>query len=44
MIIPVGERPGQELVLVTKKGGKVRQERVLSVLFVPMIDKDGKKY
>jgi protein-L-isoaspartate(D-aspartate) O-methyltransferase len=44
MIIPVGERPGQELVLVTKKGGKIRQERVLSVLFVPMIDKDGKKY
>jgi protein-L-isoaspartate(D-aspartate) O-methyltransferase len=44
MIIPVGERPGQELVRVTKKGGKIRQERVLSVLFVPMIDKDGKKY
>ncbi len=44
MIIPVGDYPGQELVVVRKEKGKIRRERVLSVLFVPMIDKEGKKY
>jgi protein-L-isoaspartate(D-aspartate) O-methyltransferase len=36
MIIPVGERFSQELYLLEKKGGKVRQTAVLPVLFVPM--------
>lgn len=44
MIIPVGERFAQELVLLTKKDGKIIEEAILPVLFVPMIDADGKKY
>ena len=44
MIIPVGERYVQELVLLEKKGGKLRQKSVLPVLFVPMVDENGKPY
>ncbi len=37
MVIPVGsEREVQELLLLTKEGGKVRRERLLDVRFVPM--------
>jgi protein-L-isoaspartate(D-aspartate) O-methyltransferase len=44
MIIPVGSDPVQHLVLLRKKKGKIREERVLPVRFVPMIDSGGKKY
>lgn len=44
MIIPVGEHYAQELVLLTKKDGKMIEEAILPVLFVPMIDPEGKKY
>ncbi len=44
MIIPVGERYVQELVLLTKKEGKIRKHSVLPVLFVPMVDEEGEKY
>lgn len=44
MIIPVGESPVQYLVLLKKKKGKIREEKVLPVRFVPMLDKEGKKY
>ncbi|HEY4786538.1 MAG TPA: protein-L-isoaspartate(D-aspartate) O-methyltransferase [Bacteroidales bacterium] len=44
MVIPVGERYNQQLVLLTKHKGNIRQEYVLSVLFVPMISGDGKTY
>jgi protein-L-isoaspartate(D-aspartate) O-methyltransferase len=44
MIIPVGDDPVQELVLLKKRKGKLREESVLPVRFVPMIDPDGKKY
>jgi protein-L-isoaspartate(D-aspartate) O-methyltransferase len=44
MIIPVGDDPVQELVLLKKRKGKLREESVLPVRFVPMIDQDGKKY
>jgi len=44
MIIPVGERYNQELVILTKKDGKLKQTAVLPVMFVPMIDKNRKEY
>ena len=44
MIIPVGRDPVQELVLLKKRKGKIRQENVLSVRFVPMLDEKGKEY
>jgi protein-L-isoaspartate(D-aspartate) O-methyltransferase len=44
MIIPVGSDPVQHLVLLRKRKGKIREERVLPVRFVPMIDTEGKKY
>jgi protein-L-isoaspartate(D-aspartate) O-methyltransferase len=44
MIIPVGERGIQELILLVKKNGRIREESVLPVMFVPMIDGTGKSY
>jgi len=44
MIIPVGSDPVQHLVLLRKKKGKIREESILPVRFVPMIDSGGKKY
>ena len=44
MIIPVGKDPVQHLVLLQKRKGKLREEKVLPVRFVPMIDSGGKKY
>lgn len=44
MIIPVGKYPVQNLVLLKKKKGKIREEKVLPVRFVPMLDEKGKKY
>ena len=36
MVIPVGEEFAQTLYVLTKENGKVRQEALLPVLFVPM--------
>jgi protein-L-isoaspartate(D-aspartate) O-methyltransferase len=44
MIIPVGSDPVQHLVSLKKKKGKIREESVLPVRFVPMIDERGEKY
>jgi protein-L-isoaspartate(D-aspartate) O-methyltransferase len=44
MIIPVGKDPIQYLVLLEKKRGKIREETILPVRFVPMLDEEGKKY
>lgn len=44
MIIPVGEKYVQKLVLLEKKKGELRQKNVLPVLFVPMVDEHGKVY
>ena len=44
MIIPTGEFYAQNLVLLEKRNGKLMRENVLPVRFVPMIDKEGKKY
>jgi len=44
MIIPVGKRYTQELVRLRKKDGELKEESVLPVRFVPMVDDDGKRY
>jgi protein-L-isoaspartate(D-aspartate) O-methyltransferase len=44
MIIPVGKRSNQELVLLRKMGDRLKKEKTLPVRFVPMVDKTGEKY
>lgn len=44
MIIPVGQRGVQELVLFTKKKGKLVKHSVLPVRFVPMVDDKNRNY
>lgn len=44
MIIPVDEFYGQSLVLLEKRKGKLREDKVLPVRFVPMINEKGKEY
>ncbi len=44
MVIPVGEHYVQELVVITKKDGKLKQKGVAGVRFVPMKDGNGNKY
>jgi protein-L-isoaspartate(D-aspartate) O-methyltransferase len=44
MIIPVGGSNIQQLVLLRKRKGKIREESILPVRFVPLIDSEGKKY
>ncbi len=44
MIIPVGQRGVQELVLLTKKKGKLVKHSVLPVRFVPMVDDQNRNY
>ena len=44
MIIPVGKKYAQELVLLRKKKGELVEDSVLPVRFVPMVDDGGKRY
>ncbi|MDP1621321.1 MAG: protein-L-isoaspartate(D-aspartate) O-methyltransferase [Bacteroidales bacterium] len=44
MIIPVGYSDMQQLILLVKKKGRIEEEAVLPVMFVPMIDEEGKSY
>ncbi len=44
MVIPVGQRYAQELVVLTKKKGKLVEKETIGVRFVPMINDEGKKY
>ena len=44
MIIPVGKKYYQELVLMRKKDGRLTMDDVLSVRFVPMVNKGGGEY
>jgi protein-L-isoaspartate(D-aspartate) O-methyltransferase len=44
MIIPVGETNYQELILLVKKNGRLIQQSVLPVRFVPMVNENKKKY
>jgi protein-L-isoaspartate(D-aspartate) O-methyltransferase len=44
MIIPVGGRSNQSLVLLRKTGNRLAEEKVLPVRFVPMVDPAGNEY
>ncbi|NCC74094.1 MAG: protein-L-isoaspartate(D-aspartate) O-methyltransferase [Sphingobacteriia bacterium] len=45
MVIPVGEKDKvQELVLLRKHKGKLKQETILPVRFVPMLKENGRRY
>lgn len=44
MVIPVGETFNQKLVLLAKKQGKIVEENIIPVRFVPMMRHDGKEY
>jgi len=44
IVIPVGERYHQKLVLLTREKGVIKQKEIIPVVFVPMFGKDGKRY
>ena len=44
MVIPVGKKYAQELVLLEKTKGKIHQKEIISVRFVPMINEKGESY
>ncbi len=44
LVIPVGDFFYQKLVLLTKKEGRLIEEKIEDVRFVPMVDGAGKKY
>jgi protein-L-isoaspartate(D-aspartate) O-methyltransferase len=44
MIIPVGVRNNQDLVVLVKKNGRLVQHHVLPVRFVPMVNPDQQEY
>ena len=44
MVIPSGKKYDQQLMLLTKQTGKIKQERIVDVRFVPMVDGQGKTY
>lgn len=44
MVIPVGEKFAQELVLLEKRKGKIYRKEIISVRFVPMINLEGEGY
>lgn len=44
MVIPVGKAGAQELVVLTKKDGRLERQAIVPVRFVPMVDRRGKTY
>ena len=44
MVIPVGKSGFQQLYLLTKTKGKIIQQKIIDVRFVPMVDETGKTY
>jgi len=44
MVIPVGPRNHQQLVLLVKEKGQISQRKVVDVRFVPMVNEKGKTY
>src|SRR4030042_1508958 len=44
MVIPVGGSGFRQLFLLTQKNGRIIQEKIIDVRFVPMVDEKGKTY
>ena len=44
MVIPVGKSRSQELIVLTKKDGRLERQAIIPVRFVPMVDRTGKTY
>ncbi|MGD9310871.1 MAG: protein-L-isoaspartate(D-aspartate) O-methyltransferase [Desulfosarcina sp.] len=44
MAIPVGQRFYQRLLLLTKDKGAIKQQKIVDVRFVPMVNNGGKTY
>jgi protein-L-isoaspartate(D-aspartate) O-methyltransferase len=44
MVIPVGKKYHQRLLLLTKTSGMIKAQKVVDVRFVPMVDRQGKTY
>ena len=44
MVIPVGPQRNQHLVLLSKQRGEIRQQQVVAVRFVPMVNEKGNIY
>ena len=44
MVIPVDAAFGQDLILLTKEGGELKEESIIPVRFVPMTKEDGTEY
>ncbi len=44
MVIPSGEKYDQQLLLLTKQTGKIKQEKIVDVRFVPMVNERGRTY
>jgi len=44
MVIPVGAPGNQKLYVLTKKKGRLQQQAVIDVLFVPMLNSKGIRY
>ena len=44
MVIPVGKKYDQRLLLLTKEQGEIKQKKIVDVRFVPMVDQQGKTY
>lgn len=44
IIIPVGSQDNQNLVILEKINGRIREKQILPVRFVPMINENGIRY
>jgi protein-L-isoaspartate(D-aspartate) O-methyltransferase len=44
MVIPVGDAWVQELVVLTKKNGRLEEHAIITVRFVPMVNPKGDRY
>ncbi|MFP4454066.1 MAG: hypothetical protein ACLFPI_11965 [Desulfobacterales bacterium] len=44
MVIPVGRKYDQNLVVLEKKEGELIEKQILPVRFVPMVDEKGRAY